>query len=133
MLAALPVPAARIVPGLRSQAVRAVTDVGGNIAEGCAAASRAEFVTYVETAVGSLNELERRMTTAHRAGVTTAETHARIAALIILLRRMLLALRRTLQRHIAEDRHRARDPAPDSRPATPDAVNPSRSVEPPTL
>jgi four helix bundle protein len=49
---ALPIRAARKVPGLRSQAVRAATSVGANLVEGCARATRTEFLHFTEIALG---------------------------------------------------------------------------------
>ena len=100
---ALPEKTARKVPGLRAQAIRAATSVESNIAEGCARVEREEFVHFVEIAISSLNELEEQLSLAHDSGMINKDTHARHRLTIELLRRMLVSLKLTLQRRIAED------------------------------
>jgi four helix bundle protein len=100
---ALPIRAARKVPGLRSQAVRAATSVGANLVEGCARATRTEFLHFTEIALGSLNELEAHLLLARDANVIAHASWRKIQRDIDRARRMLLSLIRTLQRRIAED------------------------------
>ncbi len=100
---ALPEKLARKVPGLRGQAIRAATSVESNIAEGCSRVERVEFLHFVEIAIASLNELEEQLTLARDARIVTEDTHARQQLTIELARRMLISLKLTLQRRIAED------------------------------
>lgn len=100
---ALPEKTARKVPGLRGQAIRAATSVESNIAEGCARVERVEFMHFVEIAISSLNELEEQLSLAHDSGMINEDTDARHRLTIELLRRMLISLKLTLQRRIAED------------------------------
>ena len=99
----------RRVPGLRSQAIRAVTSVGANLAEGCARSSRGEFLHFVEIAIGSLGELEFHLLVARNARIIPVDCHVRLDRQLNTLRRMLIALTRTLQRRIAEDESIRRD------------------------
>ena len=106
VVAALPARRAGAVPGLRAQAIRAATSVAANLAEGCARATRQEFLYFIEIALGSLNELEGHLLIARDAGVIDVLHHLELQNDLELVRRMLLSLIRTLQRHIAEDESR---------------------------
>jgi four helix bundle protein len=103
VIQALPARVAKEVPGLRRQAIRAATSVAANLAEGCARATRAEFLHFVEIALGSLNELEGHLLLARDAGVLPAGLHPQLQRDIDLVRRMLISLMLTLQRHIARE------------------------------
>ena len=87
----------------RSQVYDAVSSIEANIAEGCALATRPEFLHFLEIAMGSLNELESHLLLAWETDVIDEPLHEELKADIDLVRRMLLALIRTIQRHIAED------------------------------
>jgi four helix bundle protein len=100
---ALPEKTVRKVPGLRGQAIRAATSVESNIAEGCSRVERVEFVHFVEIAIASLNELEEQLSLALDSRMINQDTHARQQLTIELLRRMLISLKLTLLRRIAED------------------------------
>ena len=100
---ALPQGLGRRIPGLRAQAIRAATSVVPNLVEGCGRSSRADFLSFVHTAVGSLNELEGHLLLARDAGALGLEKFDRLCDRIIQLRRMLLSLRRAIERRIAED------------------------------
>ncbi len=106
VIAALPHRTARRVPGLRNQAIRAATSVAANIAEGCGSATRPGFLQFVEVAAASLNEVEGELILAHDTHVITDAMYERLQARLEMVRRMLIALMRTLQRCIAEDTQR---------------------------
>ncbi len=106
VIEALPPRRTGVVPGLRAQAVRAATSVPANLAEGCALSTRPEFLHFIEIALGSLNELEGHLLTGRDTGVLDGLRHLEIQNDLDLVRRMLLSLMRTLQRHIAEDESR---------------------------
>ena len=108
VIEALSKPAVRRVPGLRNQAVRAANSVSGNVAEGCARPSRAEFLRFVGIAIGSANELESHLGLASRASILSAEIHADLVERLNLVRRMLISLMRVLEQQIAADENRAR-------------------------
>ncbi len=111
VIEALSEPAVRRVPGLRNQAVRAANSVSANLAEGCARSSRAEFLRFVEIAIGSANELEAHLGLARRADILSAEIHANLEERLNLVRRMLISLMRALEQQIAADENRARHDA----------------------
>ncbi len=99
---AMPERAPRRVPGLRSQAIRAATSIPANLAEGCARASRAEFLHFVEIALGSLNELETHLSLAGDTGVIARARAARLTRDAVIVRKLLTGLRRSVQRELAE-------------------------------
>ena|SRR5690349_16711397 len=103
IIEAFPESAARKVPGLRSQVIRAATSVAANLVEGCARSTRPEFLHFIEIALGSLNEVEGDLVIARGAGVFEEWVHTELQRDIDLVRKMLLALMRTVQRQIAED------------------------------
>jgi four helix bundle protein len=99
----------RRVPGLRSQTIRAATSVAANITEGCARSSTAELNTYIERAVGSLNELETDLKTIAAVGVIARRPHADLTSDIGIARGMLLNFSRTLRRSMAEEEQKRRE------------------------
>ena len=105
----LPSRATRKVPGLRSQAIRAATSVPANIAEGCSRQTRLEFLRFVEIALGSHNELDAHLRLGFAAGVIDESDYAKLRGDLDLVRRMLIALMRTVQRRTAEDEHAHRE------------------------
>ena len=105
----LPSRAARKVPGLRSQAIRAAISVPANIAEGCSRQTRPEFLRFVEIALGSHNELDAHLRLGFDAGVIDEGDYAKLRGDLDLVRRMLIALMRTLQRRAAQDEHGHRE------------------------
>lgn len=110
VIAALPARTGRVIPGLRTQAIRAATSVPANIAEGCSRESRQEFLHFVEIALGSHNELDAHLRVAGSAGVIPAARYDALRSDVDLQRRMLISLARTLQRRIAEAEHARRHP-----------------------
>ena len=105
---ALPESAARRVPGLRGQAIRAATSVPWNIAEGCGQGSRPAFLHHLEHALSSVNELEAELMVGQEAEILSHQTFSELAKKIELVRRMLVSLIQTLERRIAEDEERER-------------------------
>ena len=103
VIEALPVARSRVVPGLRAQAIRAVTSVAANIVEGCARATPPEFLHFIEIAPGSINELENHLLLARDANVIPEHRHASLQQDAEIVRKMLLALARTLRQRIADD------------------------------
>jgi four helix bundle protein len=124
VIRALPVNAARKVPGLRSQAIRAATSVPWNIAEGCRRSSRKEQLHYSETALSSLGELEAQLITARDTFVVSLSTYESLEKSLSLVRRMLISFNRTLERSIAEEeeeeRKRRHGTIDEPRPTRPD-------------
>jgi len=79
------------------------TDELRGLAEGCSRRTRPEFLRFVEIALGSLNGLDAQLSLARDAGVLTTESCAPCERHIVVTRRMLISLSRTLQRRIAEE------------------------------
>jgi len=109
VIEALPEEACNHVTGLRGQAIRAATSVEWNIAEGSKRSSRKDFLGYLDTALSSLGELEAQIITARDANVITLDTYDDLQISITVVRRMLISLMRTVQRHIADDEEAARE------------------------
>ena len=103
VIEALPVRTSRKVPGLRSQAIRAATSISGCLAEGCGRETRPDFLRFADMALTSYNELDAHLTLAVDAGVLAEARYAKLRPRLDQLRRMLVALMRTLQRRIAEE------------------------------
>ena len=117
VIQALPPRVARKIPGLRAQAIRAANSVDSNLIEGCARATRPEFLAAVETAFASLNELEGHLSLARDAKVLESGRWPRFQDDIALVRAMLLSLIDTLHRRIAEDESaRRKNPPPPEPP-----------------
>jgi four helix bundle protein len=92
---------------LRNQSIRAAGSVAANLAEGCGRPSRSEFLHFVGIAIGSVNELESHLGTATRTRILSAHANAALAQRLNLVRRMLIAMMRALERQIAEDENRS--------------------------
>jgi len=103
VIQAFPERSGRTVPGLRSQTIRAAMSVGANLVEECGRTTRAEFLHFIEIALGSLNELEGHLMVGREAGVFEAGLHAGLQRDVELVRRMLISLLRAVQRQIADD------------------------------
>ena len=103
VIESLPLGSTRKVPGLRNQAIRAANSIHENLSEGCRCATRPGFLHFVEIALASLSELESQLELARDAGVISVAVYLRLQRDIAMLRRMLLALIRTLKRRISED------------------------------
>lgn len=101
---ALPERRARRVPGLRAQTIRAATSVSANLAEGCSRATRSEFLHFVEIALGSLGELEAHLLVGWGAAMLPDGAHYKLQLRVAIVRSMLIALQRTLQRRIAQEK-----------------------------
>ncbi|MGQ0642827.1 MAG: four helix bundle protein [Gemmatimonadaceae bacterium] len=106
---ALPERRARRVPGLRTQAIRSAMSVRANLAEGCGRSTRKDFLHFVEIALASTNELQDQLIAALDAKVISFSVHAQLQSNADLVRRMLVALIRTLQRAIADEETARRD------------------------
>ena len=103
IIAAFPERTGRKVPGLRNQVIRAATSVAANLVEGCGRSTREDFLHFIKISLGSLNEVEGYLVTAHEAGVLGAAPYAELQRDIDLVRRMLLSLIRAVERQIAKE------------------------------
>jgi four helix bundle protein len=83
--------------GLIAQMRRAGVSIPSNIAEGQARRTAGEFVQFISHAEGSAAELDTQVLLAIELGFTTRENGGAALALILELRKMLNALRRSLE------------------------------------
>ena len=83
--------------GLVSQMKRCALSIPSNIAEGAGRASEKEFLHFLSISLGSLLELETQLIISERLGFVTSEISAGINEKIIMIRRMLLGLKKSLK------------------------------------
>ncbi len=96
----------RLVPGLRSQLIRAAASVPANIAEGAGYNSDAKFASFTSVAIGSTNEVETFLILARSLGVIDETTCLKLEADVREIRRLLFGLRRRLQSGDSSQRRR---------------------------
>jgi four helix bundle protein len=78
---------------LRTQITRAAESVVFTIAEGCGAASQPEFARFLDMSIKSANEIEAQLELARDYEVLNDSVWQAMAPRVIVLRRMLYALR----------------------------------------
>ena len=100
---AFPRSAGRTVPGLRSQIIRATTSVSDNISEGCGRSSSLALLSFLETAGSSLNEVDNQLDTARKSRVIGAQVHRRLVDNVIVVRKMLTSLQRSVSHAVAKE------------------------------
>ena len=88
---------------LKSQMTRAAQSIADNIVEGCAAASRLEFVPYVDISIKSTSEVDYQLELARDLGVMSHDVWKPLAKEVIEIRKMLSALRRSILAAAARD------------------------------
>ncbi len=81
---------------MTSQARRAATSVGANIAEGAGRGSDADFRRFLRIATGSANEVDHYLALARKLGWIDAEAFESGARQVISLRKQLSHFKRTL-------------------------------------
>src|SRR5262245_27691690 len=79
---------------LRNQMVRAAESIADNIAEGCGAATNAEFARYLDMAIKSSSELENQIERAHGYGLMRDRDRQRLASDVCDVRKMTWGLRK---------------------------------------
>ena len=80
----------------KSQITRAADSIGSNIVEGAGAATRKEFARFLDISLKSASEVDYRLELAHDNGVLSYHVWTRLAREVVVIRKMLFALRRTL-------------------------------------
>ena len=88
------------VYGLTSQMRRAGVSIPSNIAEGAARAYSAEYVRFLNIAIGSASELDTRIEIAGRLGYLSEAAKAQLTSTAESLSRSLISLRNSIQRRI---------------------------------
>jgi four helix bundle protein len=83
--------------GLTSQLRRASVSIASNIVEGCARASPADYIRFLDIAFGSTREVEYQLSIANRLGYMHAETDRRLAQQVDETARVLAGLIRSLR------------------------------------
>ncbi|HKS06123.1 MAG TPA: four helix bundle protein [Gemmatimonadaceae bacterium] len=90
----LPASRCRRVPGFHGQILRAARSIAANISEGCGKRSRAELRRYLESAHGSLFEVQSDVEIAITCRMLRRNEHAMLYRKLVVLRRMLASLLR---------------------------------------
>lgn len=84
--------------GLTSQLQRAALSIPTNIAEGCGYESDAQFIRFLEIALGSASECEYLLLFARDMGYLSSETFTALSADATEIKRMLTGLLKSLRR-----------------------------------
>jgi four helix bundle protein len=100
VIGALPPARCRLVPGLRSQAIRAAASIADLIAEGCGKEPRIELARFSDMALGSSGELRNQILRAMQTGIISRDVHAKLDAMIDEVRRMLTGLTQAIRREV---------------------------------
>ena len=95
----IPEGAARRVPGLRGQIVRAPNSVPFNLAEGCGRPTRTEFLQFIDYALGSLNELDAQLLMVRDHQIVTPSTYSWLYSDLVVVRKMICSLRESIAGH----------------------------------
>ena len=82
--------------GLTSQIRRACASIPTNIAEGCGRGSSAEFMRFLQIAMGSASETEYLILLAHELKYLNANQYTELTNTIISVKKMLTALLKKL-------------------------------------
>ena len=83
--------------GLQSQMRRAAVSIAANIAEGAGRRTDRDFARFVSNAIGSANELDYHLELVRDLGYASEQPVLEAQAMVVEIRRMLLALRSRLQ------------------------------------
>jgi four helix bundle protein len=79
---------------LRNQMVRAAESIADNIAEGCGAATSAEFARYLDMSIKSSSELESQVERTYGYGLTRDHERQELATMVTDVRKMTWGLRK---------------------------------------
>jgi four helix bundle protein len=79
---------------LRNQMVRAAESIADNIAEGCGAATNAEFARYLDMAIKSSSELESQIERSHGYALIRCHERDSLATQVCNVRKMTWGLRK---------------------------------------
>lgn len=82
---------------LTSQLRRAAVSVPSNIAEGAADRSKAQFINYLSTAIGSLSELDTQIEIVHRLNYVSEEDATSLLEKIDQCQAITWGLKRSIQ------------------------------------
>lgn len=79
------------------QLERSAASIHASIAEGCRSGTRPQFARYLQIAIASASESQSHLSFAKRLRAITPEVHDALAAETIAIRRMLIALQRSVR------------------------------------
>lgn len=88
--------------GLTSQLRRAAVSIPSNIAEGAARESSADYARFLTIAIGSTSEVDTQLELCQRLGILNEEQYDELDGYLIEIDRMLIALRRSIQKRAKE-------------------------------
>lgn len=88
---------ARSYRDVQFQLERSSASIHASIAEGCRSGSRPQFARYLQIAIASASESQSHLSFAKRLRAITPEVHDALAAETIAIRRMLIALQRSVR------------------------------------
>ena len=86
--------------GLTAQMRRAAVSIVSNISEGAARQSKAEFLQFVQIAMGSISELDTQMEICRMLGFVTAKEMEHLNVRMNEVDRLLIGLRNYLRRKL---------------------------------
>lgn len=86
--------------GLVSQMRRAAVSAPSNISEGAADRSRQQFINFLSTAIGSLNELSTQLEVSFRVGYLNEKEHNKAQALTDECIKTTFGLKRSVEQKI---------------------------------
>jgi four helix bundle protein len=101
VLDTFPLNGSRQVTGLRGQVIRAAQSIPANLAEGCGRSTQSEFLASIGVAMGSAAELENFLDSAQENRIIAPRVHERLRSKLIILGKMLRALRETVEHAVA--------------------------------
>ena len=90
--------------GLTAQLRRSAISIAANLAEGCARSSDGSFASFVQIAYGSASETQYHLLLSRDLGILDSSTYRDLSERASEIKRMLLALQRTLQKDAARSR-----------------------------
>ncbi|MGI8618290.1 MAG: four helix bundle protein [Gemmatimonadaceae bacterium] len=91
--------------GITSQLRRSSASVAANLAEGCARGSDLSFASFVQIAYSSASETQYHLLLANDLGMLDSAVYDDLSDRVSEIKRMLLALLRTLQKGAAQRHH----------------------------
>lgn len=86
--------------GLSSQLRNASASIGANLAEGLGRSSQRDAARFIDIAIGSTNEVEHLVATAHDVGYLTSSVADGLTTVTSGIRQMLTGLQRTIRKRL---------------------------------
>jgi four helix bundle protein len=96
-------PASGAPPGFRSQFLRAIDAIADNIAEGAGQSTQRQFARYLGIGIASSDEADNQLERGRGIGVFDRQEARALQERLWEVRRMLIALRRAVERRADEE------------------------------